>query len=968
MRINSLFVLIAAAVFMVPAAYCGNFDRGERRIKISGTKEHVSQAEIVIAEKTPILTFAAEELQRFLKAASGIDAEIVSEPSADKISLILGDNKFSREAGLDVKKLASEGFFIKRKGSNVYLAGVDSKISDPRRNPWKMWMRRGTLSAVYDFLERFAGVRFYFAGKYGTIVPENKKIMLPAEIDIIDRPDLIDRANYSGLKSKWYEKNDTYVSGIKGNNLNFIRQRYAERHIPFGHGLDYIDLVKRFGKSHPEYFALTTDGRRYKEADHIFPGQICFSSGVVEEIYQDVKAFFTGAAPSTRGISSNSWSVNFGSAPYVSVMPVDWLYWCCCAKCAKIAKGARVYQTSPADAQAISNAVWKYTADIAKRLKKENINGIVTQMAYGALKRPPECEIPDNVSVQLAVNGMGAPAYLDTDIELLKKWTKRFNSKIAVWTYPGKHMSKAELKGIPAMMHRETGKYLQHIRDYIYGCFLESETDFEIFHYLNYYTFAKVSWNLDTDIDKLLDEHYKLMFGAGAPWMKKFFDELEDLWCKKVTGTIVDSPLGPQVKLPSDFELWKKIYSPAKLKELNSFIDDAKKAAAADKGACERLEFMRRELLGPLMAVAEKFAKNAEILGDWEFHISQPVGLRPYQSEVGDVATKVTVKETKDYFVFIFQCEEPFVKDVKAQCKENDKIDVFTDSCVEVLLNPSGDRKNYYHIGVNLNGAISDLVYVNGGKGDYSWSADCKPIIQKNAKEVWINLSIPKRVFGEIKPEGFPVNFARHRVILGDNAKKVKESNYQWSPVAGRSFHSIEQWGVMNTVKKENKNLLKDGGFDTGNVWLPNTVGKWYVWTSNQKALTAIKNSVLDKNIFMDGFRALCLTNWNKHNIAASQKIKGLKPNTKYRLSYFLRTKGIKNGANAGAGAFFNCGGRQYAFPEIRVTGDTDWHRMVFEFKTASDVTASTEAALSLWIWGVEGKAWFDSVSLTEVK
>ena len=144
MRINKLFTLIAAAVFTAVAAYCGNFDRGERRINVSAAKERVSQAEIVITERTPILTFAAEELQRFLKEGAAVDAQIVSEPSGDKLSLILGDNEFSRGAGLDVSKLASEGYFIKRIGSNLYLAGVDSKTIDPRNNPWKMWMRRGT--------------------------------------------------------------------------------------------------------------------------------------------------------------------------------------------------------------------------------------------------------------------------------------------------------------------------------------------------------------------------------------------------------------------------------------------------------------------------------------------------------------------------------------------------------------------------------------------------------------------------------------------------------------------------------------------------------------------------------------------------------------------------------------------------------------------------------------------------------
>ena len=958
-------LLVALLMTATSLSFAGTLDRGERRIRISTAKKAENAVEIVVVRQTPILKLAAEELQNHIKTATGITAPVVSAPTEGKVSLILGDNEFSRAAGLDVNTLASEGFFIKRQGSRIYLLGKDSTNIDPQSNPWYMWMKRGTLTAVYDFLERFLGVRFYFAGEHGTIVPENQQLTLPLEIDIIDRPDLISRENYSGPNSVWYDKNDKYLGSIKGKNLNFLRHRYSDSHIPFGHGLDYINLIQRFGKTHPEYFALTHDNRRYKEADHVHPGHICFHSNVVEEIYQDVKAYLTGKPASSRGIKH--WDVNFACNSVVSVMPVDWLFWCHCEKCTKIAPGGRGYQTDPQAAQAISNAVWKYTSDIARRLTRENINATVTQMAYGALKRLPECEIPKNVSVQLAVNGLGIPAHWQSDLELLKKWSKRFNGKISIWTYPGKHMSKRELKGIPAMMHRETGKYLQLVRDYIYGCFLESETDYEIFHYLNYYTFGKVAWNLDTDLDKLLDEHYQLMFGAGAGEMKKFFDELEDLWCKKVTGKIVDTAYGPDTQLPSDFDLWTKIYSPAKLKELNSRIDNAKKAVNGDKKIIGRLEFMRREMLGHLMKRSEQFAKDQAIVGDWEFHISEPIALRPHQGDVGEVTTKLTVKDNKGYYVFIFECSEPFMKNVKADCKEKDKIGVFMDSCVEVLLNPSGDRNTYYHIGANLNGTVSDSIWNrNEKKPDYSWDSNAGVIVQKNANGFIINIHFPKKILGEIKADGFPVNFARHRVITGDNAKKVKETNYQWSPVPGRSFHDIEQWGVMKTGAPDNKNLLKDGGFDTGNVWLPNTVGAWYVWSSNQKELVKIKNTVRDRYIFMNGTASLRLTNWNKHNIAAGQKFKGLKPNTRYRLSFFLRTRDLKGAG--GAGAYLTIGGRNFSFPGIRITGDSDWHQRNFDFKTASDVTPATECQLGLWIWNCAGQAWYDKVSITEIK
>ena len=937
------------------------FERGERQIRTSGRIETVSKMEIVVPQSNKVLSFAAAELQQFLKKSSGITAPVVKAPTGGKIALILGDNAFSRAAGLDVKKLATEGFFIKRKGDHIFLLGLDDPAADPWKNRWKMWMKRGTLTAVYDFLERFAGVRFYFPGEMGTIVPRNNGLKLPAVIDIVDRPDLVTRENYSGPKSVWYDKNNKYMGSLRGDNLSFLRQRYSSQSIPFGHGLAYLDLIGRYSKTHPEYFALMPDGNRYFTPGLTHAGHICYSSKLPEEIYKDVTAYLTGKAPQSRGVKS--WSVNFGSAPYVSIMPQDWLYWCCCKECAKIAPGARAYEKDPKAAQAISNFIWKHTSDVANRLKKDKINGIITQMAYGCLDRMPACDIPDNVAVQLAVKGMGKPEYWADDVALLKKWCAKTRGKISIWTYPGKHMGKAEMKGLPAMMHRQTGRYLQHVKNYIYGVFLESETDFEIFNYLNYYTFAKVAWDLDTDLEKLLDEHYKLMFGAGAREMKRFFDELEELWCKKIIGNIVDSPLGPVVKLPNDFEVWSKIYSPAKLKELDGLILKAKKAAAKDAAAVKRLDFIRREMLGPILAASAKFESSREMMNTWQFSVPGVIGLRPYKGDVCEVTTQVTVSENASEFIFAFDCEEPLMKHIKANCKGADNKDNFMDSCVELLLNPSGDRKNYFHIVVNTNGSIADAAWKRHGKGDYKWNSNSKADIVKRADGFKITLTLPKSAIGKYDPAGFPVNFARHRSINGMEAGKVKEIYYQWSPVAGRSFHATERWGVMKLGAQKKENLLVDGGFEVEKVRLPYYVGKWGLWGSEGYKVKRIE---VDKKVFMTGTASLHLTNKLNQRVSAGQKFKGMKPDTRYRLSFFMRTRNLTG--PVGAGGYMSIGKKQFACPAVRVTGNTDWHKRTFEFKTPSFVTPETNCVVGLWIWSAAGEAWYDEVSLTEIK
>jgi hypothetical protein len=150
------------------------FDRGERKIRTAGRSDTFDKVEIVVPVTNRVLAFAAAELQHFLKQGAGINAPVVKAPTGGKLALILGDNALSRAAGLDVKKLATEGFFIKRSGNHIFLLGEDDPDADPRKNRWRMWMKRGTLTAVYDFLERFAGVRFYFPGEMGTVVPRGR--------------------------------------------------------------------------------------------------------------------------------------------------------------------------------------------------------------------------------------------------------------------------------------------------------------------------------------------------------------------------------------------------------------------------------------------------------------------------------------------------------------------------------------------------------------------------------------------------------------------------------------------------------------------------------------------------------------------------------------------------------------------------------------------------------------------------
>ena len=116
----------------------------------------------------------------------------------------------------------------------------------------------------------------------------------------------------------------------------------------------------------------------------------------------------------------------------------------------------------------------------------------------------------------------------------------------------------------------------------------------------------------------------------------------------------------------------------------------------------------------------------------------------------------------------------------------------------------------------------------------------------------------------------------------------------------------------------------------------------------------------------MDGEASLHLINTLNQRVSAGQKFKGMKPNTRYRLSFFLRTRGLKG--KLGAGAYLSLGRHHIPCPQIRVSGDTDWHKRTFEFVTPSFITPDTPCVIGLWIWSAEGEAWYDDVVISEIK
>ena len=588
-------------------------------------------AEIVVAPKAPLGTqFAARELKTFLDRALGADVKVVTAFTPGKKAIVLGTNAWSLAAGIDVSAKARDTFVIKAEKDRLYIVGRDPVSLDPgkvaargRGTDQRSLARseRATAFGVYEFLERFAGCRFYFPGELGEIVPKAAEIRVP-DGTLIERAPVFTQRSVS-LNSPMRSQTGTDEQKMSLQLLNWIRLRLETDHLQCGHGLNSMDYASRFADTHPEYFCLRQDGKRAtlkvdpnpKSQSHCV-GQLCHTSDVWNEITEDVLSYFRGESAERRFGKGRHWGKNLRGC-HADVMPQDGMWKCHCKNC------LAVYDEGPDYANTL---IWGRTCSLARRVKAEGLNGRIAQMAYRPYSKVPRMAIPENVDVMVATAGpwsMRSPAYFEggaggheNGMNSVRAWAAKLGRPVWLWTYPGK-VNAMNLPAAPQVAPRAWGSYYKKAAPYIFGAFNEAESDSFAFNYLNYYVFSRVAWDVDADVDGIIAEHHRLMYGKGAPAMAKLFDRLEEVWLHKVIRESATTSTGgePAYEPPGPYDLLMKVYTPELLAELGGYLKAARAAVPEGSMEARRIAFVDAEIVGPIRERAGSFqmARSVEL-------------------------------------------------------------------------------------------------------------------------------------------------------------------------------------------------------------------------------------------------------------------------------------------------------------------------------------------------------------------
>ena len=124
------------------------------------------QYKIVIpAGAIPAEVTAAEELRDSLRKISGAELEIVRDETVSPAIFVGNSARAAALTGVDFSTLKPDEIILKRVGDDLVLAG---------QRP------RGSLYAVYEFLECFYGVRFWTAD--ASLYPKQPAFALPENI------------------------------------------------------------------------------------------------------------------------------------------------------------------------------------------------------------------------------------------------------------------------------------------------------------------------------------------------------------------------------------------------------------------------------------------------------------------------------------------------------------------------------------------------------------------------------------------------------------------------------------------------------------------------------------------------------------------------------------------------------------------------------------------------------------------
>ncbi len=759
-------------------------------------------AEIVITKDPPrTVRLAAEELQTYVRKMTGAELPIVEAPSdAEGIKKIfVGRSHWTDQLGVSSEGLNNGAFRIVSGPDWLILIGADKDFQpkepwarrnddiprlleewdeitgehfgnifalmyrkfDPVSGMWEFDLdNAGSFNAVNQFL-RDQGVRWYMPGELGEVVPQKKSIALP-KIDKTYAPDFPLRQLYQHGGNFWTGKMDEILWQLRlgtnqGNDL-----------VGFGpnpgvaHGIRLVISRDEAKAAHPEYYQLQ-GGQR--QTDSGVPSLV--SEGLIQANVRYLRKVF------------DTYDV-----PMVSVMPTDGFTAIC-------EEAAAQGKENPERGRlgSLSDYVWEYVAKVATELAKTHPDKMIHCLAYTTYLLPPEKieKLPPNVVVGIAQNRSSFAKEETKELfhGIREGWLEKITSGVLPYQYEyylQDHPSRP-WKDLPVVYPRLIVEDLQYLNDKSIGDYAEVyRGGINPVNLLNVYVTSRFYWDVNQDLESMLDEYYRLFYGPAEQPMREFFTLAEEKW---------------------------RDFSGDDAKWLLELLDTAEQAAG-DTVYGKRVALIRENNQMGLERVAV-LKQSPELIRIGYLDESGTVPMATVDSlpsfnlkdgvngqDLTENTGEVSIGWTGDDLFFRVVCNETDMSSLRKFADQKDDTAIFRDDTVEILIGTPS--KGLFAISINPAGTVVDLDATEQGFSGIAWDSQAEVKTLEEPGRWVAEVSIP---IASLNAEP-PTLEAPWKVNVGRNRPRGTDRSYSsLAPTGKRTLLAPER--MMQAYYEDSK-------------------------------------------------------------------------------------------------------------------------------------------------------------------
>ncbi len=410
--------------------------------------------------------------------------------------------------------------------------------------------RKGCVYGAITILEKYFNCHLY--SPTHKVIPKNKNLSLP----------LINLADSSVNNYRIVN----YFSSAYQNDEDLMDwNRLFNNYIFASHSFDWLVPWETFFKEHPEYYAFR-EGKR-------MPTQLCMTNKEVVNIAVEKLRREMAANPSRI---------------YWSVAQNDFGNPCQCDNCLKIEK----------EDGSQSGPVIYFVNQIAKEFPDK----MLCTYAYTYSQSAPAKTKPlENVHITLCSIETDRSRPIEKDTA---KAARQFVKDIVDWGKISKHIATYDytinyhhfISPHPNLFVLQPNIQL-FVKNNVFDHFQQSDiAEGHEFAELRLHLISKLLWNPNIDVSATMDEFLKNFYGAAAPWIRKYINELQ--------SDLVKSGDRLNIFGPPSFHQTTYLTA-ANLTKYSSIFDQAELCVAYDSVFLHHVDIARLPLSYAILEIAK---------------------------------------------------------------------------------------------------------------------------------------------------------------------------------------------------------------------------------------------------------------------------------------------------------------------------------------------------------------------------